>query len=72
MVQIRLDDEIGNVETATIRTRYLADAAIGSGVTDDWGGYGPLRVRTPSGIGNILNFNAADPSANDHLPEVSQ
>ena len=35
MVQIRLDDETGNVETATIRTRYLADAAIGSSVTDD-------------------------------------
>ena len=59
MVQIRLDDEIGNVETATIRTRYLADAAIGSGVTDDLGRVWAVTGTNTIGDRKYLEFQCS-------------
>ena len=47
-VQVRLDTDAGDMEYAAIRTRYLAEAGIGSSVTDDLG-----RVWTVNGSSTI-------------------
>ena len=47
-VQVRLETDAGDMEYAAIRTRYLAEAGIGSSVTDDLG-----RVWTVNGSNTI-------------------
>ena len=59
IVQIRLDDETANIETATIRTRYLAAAAIGSGVTDDLGRVWVVNGTNTIGDRKYLEFQCS-------------
>ena len=47
-VQVRLETDAGDMEYAAIRTRYLAEAGIGSTITDDLG-----RVWTVNGSNTI-------------------
>lgn len=56
---IRLDTDAGDMEYATIRTRYLADAAIGNSVTDDLGRVWAVNGTATVGDRRFLEFQCS-------------
>ena len=58
-VQVRLDTDAGDMEYAAIRTRYLADAGIGSTITDDLGRVWTVNNSNTIGDRKYLEFQCS-------------